>query len=261
MSALTKHRLVSFFVLAYAFSWWPWPLYAAGVPGEPFLSFGPLIAAVVVIAVSDGRPGLRALTARMLRWRVGWRWYAVALGLPLAVDGLAWVLNAMLGAPSPSLGGGLPWYGLFLVFAVRLINPLDGPLGEEPGWRAHGLPALQFARSPLAATAILALLVAGWHLPLVLGSGSNPLPPFALLGTFAGTFWFTWIFNHTGGSGFMSLIMHAMDGTFFGFVAAGWVAADVERGLLLKVVLVCAVTIGLLLFDRAVWRAPARSRP
>jgi membrane protease YdiL (CAAX protease family) len=254
---IRKHPLVAFFVLAYALSWWPWPLYAAGIPGEPFLAFGPLLAAVIVIALTAGRHGLRALVARMFRWRVGWRWYAVALALPLSVDALASVINVALGAPAPSFDLGAPWYTVIVVFAIRLVNPMDGPLGEEPGWRGFALPGLQHTRSPLVATSILALLVTGWHLPLVLGSGSNPLAPFALLGTFAVTFWYTWVFNHTNGSVLITLIMHAADGTFFGLLTAGLGHADLERGLLLKVVLVCVVTIGICILDRQAWRSPA----
>ena len=38
-SAIRKHPLVAFFVLAYALSWWLWPPYAAWVVRiEPFLS-------------------------------------------------------------------------------------------------------------------------------------------------------------------------------------------------------------------------------
>ena len=193
---------------------------------RPFFSFGPLFAAVIVVAVTDGRHGLRALWARMLRWRVGSRWYAVALAVPLSVDALASTINIGLGAPAPSFGPGAPWYTVILVFGIRMVNPMDGPLGEEPGWRGFALPGLQITRSPLIATTILALLVTGWHLPLVLGSGSNPLPPFALLGTFAMTLWFTWVFNHTNGSVLITLIMHAADGTLLGLLTAGLGAAD-----------------------------------
>jgi hypothetical protein len=93
MSDLIKrHPLPAFFVLAYAFSWWPVPLGA-------FLPPGPLFAALVVTAVVDGRSGLRALRNRLLRWRVGWRWYAIALGLPLAVVLGATTVNVGFGAP------------------------------------------------------------------------------------------------------------------------------------------------------------------
>jgi uncharacterized protein len=255
---IRNHPLVAFFILAYALSWWPWPLYATWVVRiEPFLAFGPLLAAIIVTAVTAGRSGLRALAARVFRWRVRWHWYVVALALPLTVDALASAINIALGAPAPTFGPGAPWYTVIMVFAIRLVNPMDGPVGEEPGWRGFALPHLQATRSPLIATTILALLVTGWHLPLVFGSGSNPLPPFALIGTFAVTFWFTWIFNHTNGSVLITLIMHAADGTVFGFLTAGLGDADLERGVLVKVVLVCVVAIGLCVLDRQGWRSPA----
>jgi uncharacterized protein len=257
-SMIRNHPLVAFFILAYALSWWPWPLYATWVVRiEPFIAFGPLLAAIIVVAVTTGRTGLRALAARVFRWRVRWHWYVVALALPLTVDALASAINIALGAPAPTFGSAAPWYTVIMVFAIRLINPMDGPVGEEPGWRGFALPHLQATRSPLIATTILALLVTGWHLPLVFGSGSNPLPPFALIGTFAVTFWFTWIFNHTNGSVLITLIMHAADGTVFGFLTAGLGDADLERGVLIKVVLVCVVAIGLCVLDRQVWRSPA----
>ena len=104
----------------------------------------------------------------MVRWRVGWQWYVVALGFPLAAHALTVLLNVALGAPSPSMSQFSPLSSVLLVFAMRLVNPLDGPMGEEPGWRGFAQPRLQADRPPLNATALLALLVAVWHLPLVL---------------------------------------------------------------------------------------------
>jgi hypothetical protein len=40
----------------------------------------------------------------------------------------------------------MAWPNLALVFAVRFVNPLDGPLGEEPGWRGYALPQPHHAR-------------------------------------------------------------------------------------------------------------------
>lgn len=85
---MRQHRLVSFFGLAFVLSWWAWPLQATGVSAQPgFVPAGPLLAALIVITVTDGIPGLRELGRRLLRWRVGWRWYAAAFGL--ARDGAA----------------------------------------------------------------------------------------------------------------------------------------------------------------------------
>lgn len=115
------------------------------------------------------------------------------LGIPLTVSLGAVALNTTFGAPAPALAQLGPWYMPLLAFAVRLINPTDGPLGEEPGWRGFAQPSLQAGRSPLAATAILALLVTGWHLPLALAAGIDQLPPIALLATVAVTFWYAWL--------------------------------------------------------------------
>src|SRR5215210_2759300 len=93
MSAVRRHPLVAFFVITYVLSWAFLPIKALG-----FLPAGPLLAALIVIPMSQGLSGLRELGARLVRWRVGWRWYAVALGLPLAVALLAVALSAGLGA-------------------------------------------------------------------------------------------------------------------------------------------------------------------
>lgn len=101
---------------------------------------------------------------------------------------------------------------LSVVFAIRLVNPLDGPMGEEPGWRGFAQPRLQADRPPLSATALLALLVAVWHLPLVLLPEFD-LRPIDLLTTASVTFFYAWLFNRSGGSVLMTLVAHATEGS------------------------------------------------
>ena len=94
MSAIRRHPLVTLFVLTYALTWGFSPL-------EIYLATGPLVAALIVIPITHGWAGLRDLGSRMIRWRVGWYWYAAAIGLPLAVHLLTVVLNLALSAPAP----------------------------------------------------------------------------------------------------------------------------------------------------------------
>jgi uncharacterized protein len=145
--------------------------------------------------------------------------------------------------------------GVIVVFAVRLINPLDGPMGEEPGWRGFAQPRLQASRSPLIATLILAVLVAVWHVPLVLlpQFGGSPLE---LLATFAVTFWYAWLFNRTGGSVLMTIVAHSTQGSIQ--ISALWAAeAAAARVILLEAVVWSVVAIGLVIFDWRFWRGPA----
>jgi membrane protease YdiL (CAAX protease family) len=256
MSAVRRHPLITFFVLTYALSWGFLPIKALG-----FLPTGPLIAALIVIPITQGLSGLKELGLRMIRWRVGLRWYAVAIGLPLAVLLITVALNVSLGAGAPSLAGIDSLSTILLVFAVRLINPLDGPMGEEPGWRGFALPRMQADRSPLTATLILAVLVTIWHVPLFfLEGGLHPFEPSVvlggLLGPFAFTFVATWLFNHTGGSVLMTLVMHAAGGTIHPNQL--WsVGASAATAQAIYPVVWFVVAIGLVILDWRFWRGPA----
>ncbi len=262
MSALAawtrRHRLTVFFGLAFTLSWWAWPFYAAGISPTPFFACGPLLAALAVIAVTDGRAGYRDLFARLTRWRVGWVWWVVAIATPLAVLGAAVAANVTIwGAPAPDLGT-VAWADIGLFAAVRFVNPLDGPIGEEPGWRAYALPRLQEKWSPLRAGTTLGVVVALWHLPLVT---SGMLAPFGLVVTFAITLVYVWLVNRTGGSALMAVVFHVAQGAV-GYAALGFTGADADRLDWLTGTLWCVIAAVVVTADRAAWRpAPASAVP
>jgi membrane protease YdiL (CAAX protease family) len=142
-------------------------------------------------------------------------------------------------------------------------------MGEEPGWRGFALPRLQADRSPLVATLILAVLVTIWHVPLFfLEGGLQPFQPSIVLGGVLGPFGFTfvatWLFNHTGGSVLMTLVMHAAEGTIHPNELWSVGATAAQAGFLYSVVM-CAVASGLVIFDWQLWRgsapAPATVQP
>ncbi len=60
---------------------------------------------------------------------------------------------------------------------------------EEPSFRGFAQPELQKGRSRLAATAIMAVLVTGWHLPLFFMPVFEA-HPIGILTTMAVTFWY-----------------------------------------------------------------------
>ncbi len=158
-------------------------------------------------------------------------------------------LNSALGSAAPDWSR-LAWSGIALAFALRMINPLGAPLGEEPGFRGYALPRLQADRSPLVATAILGVVVAGWHLPLVL---DGRLGWIGLVSTVAITFVYAWLFNHTDGSVLLPVIFHAMQGAFI-FGGLGYAAADLVRAEYLYCAVLVVLVLGIVFLDRRAWR-------
>ncbi len=249
MSFVRRHPLLAFFVLTYLFTW-------SLVPFGSFLPAGPLLASVVVIALSEGRPGLRRWWSRLIRWRVSWVWYLVAIGVPLAVHALTIASNVALGAGRPVLDQLSPVSGVLLVFAVRLVNPLDGPAGEEPGWRGYAQPGLQQRWTPFRSTLVLALLVSLWHLPLWLLPAFGATPSDIIsgsVGSFAVTFWYAWLLNRTGGSVLLTLVAHAVEGSLQ--VSQYWPTAPARTALIYTAVW-CLVAAVLVLADRNLWWPP-----
>lgn len=158
-------------------------------------------------AIVFGRSGLREFFARIVRWRVGAKWYAITFATPIVICLIAVGITLCLVGRSEVSGLSsdklreLPERFLFIFLFIGL--------GEEPGWRGFALPQLQTKHSALMASLILAPIWTLWHLPLI--GNEFPLPivaPF-VLSVFGGTFVLTWLFNHTNGSVLMTMLFHA----------------------------------------------------
>ena len=214
MSLVRRYPLTAFFVLACALSWWPWILYSVGLSPTPIVGVGPFLAALLVLAVTEGKSGVVGLLRRMVRWRVGIQWYAVALLLPIVVTLAAAALNVfLLGAQRTSsvadLGG---WSSFLLLFLLSLLIPGFAGTWEEPGFRGYALPRLQFRYSALMASLILGVLWAFWHLPFVVTGEHIWID--ATLFIIEWSIVYTWLFNNAKGSVLIVMLFHAMNNTF-----------------------------------------------
>ncbi len=122
----------------------------------------------------------------------------------------ALALEVVLGGQPPRLGalvGALPTVLVYAAYMVVFVA-----IGEEVGWRGYALPALQARHGALASSVILGTMWALWHLPLFFNPDMfySNLPfviqlaiqvPMAIL--------FTWVFNSTGGSVLLAILLHA----------------------------------------------------
>ena len=252
-----RRRLLVFFALAFVFAWITLPLAVFGVMEQvEFQPYGPLLAALIVVPLTEGMAGVRRFGARLVRWRVGALLWAFALVIPVSVHLVVLAINSGFGGEAVNLTE-LSWSGLLGAFALRLVLPLDGPFGEEPGWRGYAVPELQRRRSPLQAAAILGAIVAVWHAPLLFGNGSLD-SAVELATTFVITFVYVWLFNRTGGSVLLVLVFHSAEGIVqeSAFGAAG---AELVRMAWISLALWTAVALSVIVFDRGAWRKPVDS--
>jgi uncharacterized protein len=228
-----RYPLVTFFTLAFCLTWANWLPQALASRGllsitvPDFLTvisgYGPALAAIIVTALTTGKLGLRLLFGRLVRWRVGLRWYAVVLLTPICITLTAVGLHLLTGGTAPNFtqsqlqlgpSDAPAWQEILLLFLLFTLG-FDG-LGEELGWRGYALPKLQTGRSALSASLILGGLWAAWHVPYAMTQGSFlssiPLAWF-FLNMLASAILYTWVFNNTQGSVLLTVLFHAANNT------------------------------------------------
>jgi uncharacterized protein len=171
---LRRHAVLTFYVLAFAISWGGILIVIGpgGLPGSSeqverlmpiaILTFlmGPVIAGPLSTGLVHGRAGIRDLLSRLLRWRVGTGWYAVAL---LSAPLLFMVVLLALSVLSPDF---LP--NLFTasdkasVLVVGMATALVAGF-EELGWTGFAIPELRRRYGVLTTGLIVGVLWGAWH--------------------------------------------------------------------------------------------------
>lgn len=246
---LIRNELVLYFLLAYAFSWVIAIPLAASEQGwirwEPpmavhyFVAFGPMLSALVMTGLGQGRAGLRNLLGRIVQWRQRPVWFAVAFSPLLAYVLVALGFRLFQGIwPDFSLLGQVNFLPDLGIGALFLWIFTFG-LGEEVGWRGFALPRLQRNRSALAASLILWPLWALWHLPMFLYVYDLTLVPMILLGMLTGTIFLTWLFNSTAGSLLFVILWHGS----YNFITASKAGEGIVAAVVTAFVMIWAVVV------------------
>jgi hypothetical protein len=209
-----------FFGLTFLINWGIWGLTVFSpqfqqLPGQasPLLYVGgyaPTIAALFVVAWIYGPRGMKFFLARLLRWNVGIWWYVGLIILFVGMDLSVRLVSILMGGHAPAIGY-TP--AMAVPLALLTLVATTGPLGEELGWRGMALPLLQRRYSALAASLILGFIWGVWHIPAFLFSG-NPQSiysfPLYFVYLLCGTILMTTVYNATGGSLPLMIIVHGL---------------------------------------------------
>ena len=219
---LAGHPLLLFFLSSFVLTWgYFWLIWAPlGLPASliGLGGFGPAISAFLVLAVTSGTPGILSLLRSIVHWRVGVRWYLLALlGVPLLN------LFAYLVVPGTLSDFVAPDSRLLRVYLSEMAMSLTigiAPLWEEVGWRGFALPCIQRLYGPVRGTLILGALWGFWHLPFFFGPLAQTGPDSTWLSATIALVEFsigltglsvvmTWILNNCGGSTLLAILIHA----------------------------------------------------
>ena len=221
---IKRHPQVTFWGIAYVTFFVAYYLYVL-YPSELWLFaiWGVFLGGALVTGIADGRAGLKTYFSRIVRWRVGLKWYMVVLFLPLVMRLAAFGLNILSGATLSANIQSPTWPDL--IIEALIVFFIIG-LGEEPGFRGFALPRLMVGRSALAASLILGVLHSVWHLPMFV---TGDIPPTNFLIIMSGAILITWIFNHTRGSVLMIMLLHASLNFWVGIFNSMFSGADAAR--------------------------------
>ena len=214
--------VVGTFGLAWLF-WTPLVLVEYGIVKIPISStllivvgtYAPTLTALGLTTWQSGRRGLRTLLGQALRWRVGYRWYMIALCGPALIMGGAVALHILLGGTPPHFPRLQRWPLVLINFVAVLL--IGGPFGEEFGWRGLALPVLQQRLDMVQTSVVLGTMWSFWHLPLFFVSSTpQHALPFGVYvaQTLAISIIFTWLYTSTRGSLLIILLAHTAINTW-----------------------------------------------
>jgi uncharacterized protein len=174
---IKKYSVLTYFALTFAISWGG--LLAIGGPGgttsgtawqsNPRLPLmilamlgGPSVAGILLTTLVYGRTGLREVFSRLLEWRVGAGWYAVAvLTAPLVYTVVHFALSLVSPVYLPTLLSTGDKVSL-LMSAVAV--GLGVGLFEELGWTGFAIPELRRRYGVFTTGLIVGVLWGAWHL-------------------------------------------------------------------------------------------------
>jgi uncharacterized protein len=176
---------------------------------------GPSVAGILLTALLYGRAGLQEFGSQLLRWRVGARWYAVALlTAPLVFTGVKVVLSLTSTEFLPSIlasddGASVLLMGIFAGLMAGIF--------EELGWTGFAVPTLlrRMRYGVLSTGLIVGVPWAVWHLLVTFWASGTISGEFALASYLLDPFLFlvafrvlmVWVYDRTG-SLLVAMLMH-----------------------------------------------------
>ena len=235
---LKQHSLVIGLVLMFLYTWTIDLSHSGILPFKvPFavgltVGWGFIFVSLFMTWLTLGKEAMKTLFKRLFIWRVGWKWYLVAILLMptlrfAAIPLTAWLTGIPADYSHPMIREFVPldWPLLALLISWILFEIFTN--GEEMGWRGYVLPRLQAKYNALVSSLILGVIWSFWHLPKFFGTGSSEGRSFFWFTVFTVSVavLYTWLYNNTRGSLLLVTLFHASGNTVGAFLPAKFAVA------------------------------------
>ena len=231
-------ELIVYFSLVYLLSWLCWaPSFSiefSHLTQTNLLNLGnfmPSLLAIILVISTRKKEKVSEMISRILRIRFSVFWYLFAICLMPVLLGTAYLITYFI--------SGLEFQSLLLPIIIPELWPLiplvgyfiavQGPLGEELGWRGYALPKLFQLFNPFKSSIILGIVWSFWHFPKFFLDGSIQFEltdVYGIMMALAGytlytillTLMITLLFVKTNGSVWAAMLFHAMSNFSHGLV-------------------------------------------
>ena len=218
-STLTKRSPTTFFILVYVLTIPFWVLgtmvKAEGLPDNlPITDVGatfvPLIAASILIYREDNFGEVKRLLGRTFDYkRIKQKlWYIPVIFLMPFLDTITYFAMRVIALPVPTswhIPPATPLIFLAFFFAAA---------GEELGYMGYAIDPMQERWGALKASLITGVIHAVWHYPSMIELGQTlPLMVWGTLFTIGIRILIVWLYNNTGKSVFVAILLHAIGNT------------------------------------------------
>jgi membrane protease YdiL (CAAX protease family) len=181
---IRRHQVLTYYILTFGISWsfflavgGPglfagayWQSDPRFVPAVLAMLTGPTIAGLLLTGVLTGRAGFRELGSRLVKWRVGGGWYAVAL---LTAPVLTALVLSVLSLISPVFLPPILTAEDKIVLLLPVLGVAVSVLLEEVGWTGFAIPRLRQRHGVLATGLIVGALWGPWHFFQILWSAGT----------------------------------------------------------------------------------------
>ena len=173
---LKRYPVLSYFSLTFLISWGA-ILVLIAINGMPVaveeaqaqlpvailgMLLGPAFSGLLMIGLVNGRAGYRDMLARLFKWRVGIKWYAIAL---LTAPLVFVVSHFILSRFSPVYRPGFftaPDSSSLIMLGV--MSAIVVGISEELGWFGFAIPEMRRRHSVLATGLFVGVIWGAWHI-------------------------------------------------------------------------------------------------